>query len=136
MELQLPHRSSQFWPQRLLTYCCFIAVLSTISSHFFSPISINKQTRFFTTEVSKAHSPFNIPIKSEPVLPCSNFPEESKGEEEGSDEVSLILANLPSGTNPAIDFFECGRLHGFQNLQNRQTISLVILHHSWKVFCV
>ena len=136
MELKQPHRSSQFWPQRFLTYCCFIAVLSSIASHFFGLVPLHKHTYLFRTEISQAHSPFNTPVKSDPVLPCSNFPEESKCEEEGSDEVSFLLTILSGGTNQAIDVSECGRLHDLQSQRSRQTVSLIILHHSWKVFCV
>ena len=74
--------------------------------------------------------------QSEPVQPRTEFPDDNELEkepvpDEEFSEISVLLSEkniVHSSSNPF--------LHFLWSLQKRPTISLVILHHSWKSFLI
>ncbi|WP_133259565.1 hypothetical protein [Pseudochryseolinea flava] len=121
---------------RLVLILCFFFVFVTADSKTNESAAV-KTTSFQGQEksVQQPTHRFQLPVKSLPALPGAELPDTNEAEEEPSfdDETSEYWSH-------AIAHHRDGSLSGRSRLpftrilENRPTVSLFILHHSWKSY--
>lgn len=124
---------------------CFIAVaFFLLSSSQFAAFAAdcNSDHREQSTDLDLHNAeslnqlhPFHLPFHPDSGIPESELPENEAEEELGFDGEGEIFKHLFS-RDEDLRFTGQRALPFLRSLQNRPSISLVILYHSWKTFFV
>lgn len=113
---------------------CFVVVSKLLSSFITVAEPFDKAVAYVGGESVFIHTSGSTPLFPVPIPEEPNIPDEVEPKDECDDELTRLLTGLFTQSCEALHSKNLLFLHLKGSVENRSSVSLIVLHHSWKSF--
>jgi hypothetical protein len=123
----------------VIFFLCVFSQFTAYANFIGQPCSINENLGFYAHDEQPKtfFQPFHDPSQTDTGIPIAEFLSETEVQEEPfPDKDASLHAGLSFYKIDSLDSSKNLQQQFSRSVQNRPTLSLIILHHSWKSFLI